>query len=128
MDSIKKVNNALSYPKFLLRYKFGKANREVRSYNEVVKRYQDKLLKNKEKAKMFNINVKTPSEKNLFQLISTLKIQNKKLQYKTQRFKNKDLDTLILPHPLMGKMPIREIIMWTAYHTEHHTNILKENH
>lgn len=128
VDSIKKVNNALNYPKFLLRYKFGKANREVRSYNEIVKRYQDKLLKNKEKAKMFNINVKTPSEKNLFQLVSTLKIQNKKLQYKTQHFKNKDLDTLILPHPLMGKMPIREIIMWTAYHTEHHTNILKENH
>lgn len=128
VDSIKKVNSALSYPKFLLRYKFGKANREVRSYNEIVKRYQDKLLKNKEKARMFNINVKAPSEKSLFQLVSTLKIQNKKLQYKTQRFKNKDLDTLILPHPLMGKMPVREIIMWTAYHTEHHTNILKENH
>ncbi|PKH51931.1 DinB family protein [Tenacibaculum sp. Bg11-29] len=128
VDSIKKVNSALSYPKFLLKYKFGKANREVRSYDEVTKRYQDKLLKNKEKAKMFNIDVKTPSEKSFHQLLSTLQIQNKKLQHKTQRWKNKDLDTLILPHPLMGKMPIREIIMWTAYHTEHHTNILKDNH
>jgi len=37
---------------------------------------------------------------------------------------DKHLDTLILPHPLMEKMPIREIIMWTAYHVELHMETL----
>lgn len=128
VDSIKKLNNALSFPSFILKNKFGTSNREVRSYQEVVKRYQDKLLANQEKAKQFNINVKTPSEKTYNQLLSTLEIQNKKLQYKTQKLKDTKLDKLILPHPLMGKMPLREIIMWTAYHTEHHTTILEQNH
>ncbi|CAM1354773.1 DinB family protein [Tenacibaculum insulae] len=128
VNSIKQVNKALSYPKFLLKYKFGKANREVRLYGQIIKRYQDKLLKNQERAKQFNIAVKTPSKAKFNQLISILQIQNKKLQHKTTKWKDQDLDTLILPHPLMGKMPVREIIMWTAYHTEHHTNILKEKH
>jgi hypothetical protein len=26
----------------------------------------------------------------------------------------------------MGKMTIREIIMWTAHHTEHHTQTLQK--
>ena len=126
--SIKQVNKALSYPKFLLKYKFGSANREVRSYDEVAKRYQDKLSKNQERAREFNITVKTPSKAKFNQLLTTLQVQSKKLQHKTNRWRDKDLNTLILPHPLMGKMPIREIIMWTGYHTEHHTTILKEKH
>lgn len=128
VDSIKQVNKALSYPSFLLKYKFGIANREVRTYEEVVKKYQEKLLTNQERAREFNINVKTPTEKKYNQLLLTLGIQNKKLQYKTQKLKDKNLDTLILPHPLMGKMPLREIIMWTAYHTEHHAIILEKKH
>ena len=111
-----------------MKYKFGNANREIRSYDEVAKRYQEKLSKNQERAKKFNIAVETPSKAKFNQLLATLQIQNKKLQHKTKRWKDKDLNNLILPHPLMGKMPIREIIMWTRYHTEHHTTILKEKH
>ncbi len=128
VDSIKQVNLALSLPFFVLKYKFEESNREVRTYNEVVKRYLEKLVTNQEKVEKFNINIKTPSEKRMKQLFSTLEIQNKKLQYKTKKWKDEKLDNLIFPHPLMGKMPIREIIMWTAYHTEHHTKILESKH
>lgn len=128
VDSIQQVNRALSYPKFLLKYKFGKSNREVRAYDAIVQRYQEKLSKNQDKAREFNIEVKTPDQKKYNELLHTLQIQNKKLQHKTNKWKDKNLDNLILPHPLMGKMPVREIIMWTAYHTEHHTAILKDKH
>ena len=128
VDSLKKLNTALSIPKFILKYKFGVTNRELRPYDEISKRYQEKLSKNLDKAREFNRSVKTPSKKKFQQLLTTLQVQNKKLQYKTQHWKDKDLDNLILPHPLMGKMPVREIIMWTAYHTDHHLNILKEKH
>lgn len=128
VDSIQKVNHALSFPKFILKYKFGTSNREVRTYEDIVQRYQDKLSQNQEKAKAFNIKVATPSLNKFQQLVTKLEIQNKKLQHKTNHWNDKDLNNLILPHPLMGKMPIREIIMWTAYHTEHHYSILKEKH
>lgn len=86
------------------------------------------MSKNQDKAREFNIEVKTPDQKKYNELLHTLQIQNKKLQHKTNKWKDKNLDNLILPHPLMGKMPVREIIMWTAYHTEHHTAILKDKH
>jgi len=58
--------------------------------------------------------------------LAKLQIQQKKLQYKTNHISEKRLDTLLIPHPLMGKMTMREIIMWTAYHTEHHTKKFKK--
>ena len=55
-----------------------------------------------------------------------MQTDEKKLQYKTRHISDKNLDTVVLAHPLMGKMPVREIIMWTAHHVEHHTNTLKQ--
>lgn len=125
VESLELLNKGLSYPKFILKYKFGKSNRPTRSYDEVAKRYQEKLSANQERAKEFNSNLKNPSLKEKQDIIERLKNQNQKLQQKTNKWNNSSLDVLLLPHPLMGKMTIREIMMWTAYHTEHHATILK---
>ena len=124
VNSLQLLNNALSYPRFFLKYKFGTCNRETRDYNFIIKKYQQKLIENKDRARIFNQNLKKPIHKDRDRLITRLQIQSKKLQYKLQKISNVNLDTLVIPHPLMGKMTIREIIMWTAYHTEHHTQIL----
>lgn len=128
LNSIKLLNKALRTPKFLLKRKFGVANRPVRSYDEVAQRYDARLAENLDRSREFNKGLKIPSTKDKERLISTLQIQNKKLQYKTQKWSDSNLDTLLLPHPLMGRMIIREIIMWTAHHTAHHTKILKEKY
>lgn len=128
VNSIKLLNKALSYPNFLLKYKFGVSNRESRSYIEVAKRYDQRLLENQERAKAFNKDLEKPLLKEKKHLKNTLQIQNKKLQYKTNKLKGKHLETLLLPHPLMGKMTLKEIIMWTAHHTEHHLSILKNKY
>lgn len=128
VDSEFLLNKALKYPKFLLRYKFGTSNRPSRSYDEVSKRYEERLAESKERAKEYNKDLKVPSLQNRKRLIDSLQILNKKLQYKTNKLKDKHLDTLLLPHPLMGKMTLREIIMWTAHHTDHHVEILKKDY
>jgi uncharacterized protein YggL (DUF469 family) len=128
LQSIKPLNDALSMPKFLLRYKFGKANREVRDYESVVQRYQERLIEAQGKTFKGSQNMKVPTLKDKKYILCRLQVENKKLQYKTKKISNKNLDTIILPHPLMGKMPIREIIMWTAHHIEHHTKTLQEKY
>jgi hypothetical protein len=125
LQSIVPLNNALSLPKFLIRYKFGKANRSVRDYNTVVNRYQERLKDAKGKTFKGSQNMKVPTINEKQYILNRLQTESKKLQYKTKKISDKNLDKLILPHPLMGKMPIREIIMWTAHHVEHHTEILK---
>lgn len=128
LQSLKPLNFALSLPKFIIKYKYGKANRDIRPYDAVVKRYKERLLQAEGKTYKGSQNMKVPKFKDKNYILSRIQVEQKKLQSKTKRFKDKDLDTLILPHPLMGKMPIREIIMWTAYHTEHHTKTLKDKY
>lgn len=128
VNSIQMLNKALRVPKFLLKRKFGVANRPVRSYQEVAKRYDDRLSENQSRAREFNKGLRMPTLKEKERLITKLQIQNKKLQYKTNKWSDKHLDTLLLPHPLMGRMIVREIIMWTAHHTTHHKQILNESY
>lgn len=125
INSLQLLNNALSYPKFILKYKFGTCNRPIRNYKDVAKNYQQKLIDNQDRARIFNQKLKQLSINERENLLTKFQIQQKKLQYKTKKIKDKNLDTLVIPHPLMGKMTIREIIMWTAHHTEHHTETLK---
>ena len=124
VNSLQALNNTLSYPRFFLKYKFGTCNRETRDYETVAKNYQKKLIENKDIVRVFNQKLKKPTLKERERLLTRLQIQSKKLQYKTKQISDKNLDTLVIPHPLMGKMTVREIIMWTAYHTEHHTETL----
>lgn len=126
VNSLELLNKALSYPKFILKYKFGVCHRETRDYETVAKKYQQKLEENQDRARNFNQKLKKPSIKERERLLTTYQIQQKKLQYKTKKISNKNLNALVIPHPLMGKMTIREIIMWTAHHTEHHLTTLQK--
>lgn len=126
LQSIKPLNTALSLPKFILKFKFGKANRAVRDYETIAKRYLERLKDVKGKTFKGSQNMKVPNIKEKQYLLNRLQIESKKLQHKTNKWSDNDLDTYILPHPLMGKMPIREILMWTAYHVEHHNNTLNK--
>ena len=129
LQAIKPLNTALSLPIFILRNRFGTANRGVRDYETVIKRYQERL-KNAPQGATFgpSRNMKIPSLRDKKYLLNRLQVESKKLQYKTRKMSDKNLDTLILPHPLMGKMIVREILMWTPYHVEHHTKQLFDNY
>ena len=125
LQSIKTLNTALSLPKFVLRYKFGKTNRAVRDYRIVTNRYHECLSEVNGGVFEPSKNLKIPKLKDKNYILDRIKAENKKLQYKTKKWNDKDLDTYVLPHPLMGKMPVREIIMWTSYHVNHHLETLK---
>lgn len=128
LQSIKPLNDALSMPKFFLKYKFGKANRDVRDFEAVVNRYQERLKDAQGETFKGSRNMKVPHPNEKKYILNRLHIENKKLQAKTLKWSDKQLDSYIVPHPLMGKMPVREIIMWTAHHVEHHTKQLQEKY
>lgn len=45
---------------------------------------------------------------------------NGRLQTALEPWGEKDLDTIRLPHPILGKLTAREMIYFTIYHSEHH--------
>ena len=36
-----------------------------------------------------------------------------------------ELDTYLIPHPLIGKMTLRELLFFTVYHIGHHLKTIK---
>lgn len=129
IQSTKPLNKALSVPKFILQYKFGKANRNARSYDEVVTRYLDKLAKVDGKiTSPYSSKMPETPPTGKDELINELTKQKDILLKKLDKHSEKQLDKYLVPHPAMGRMILREIIMWSAYHTEHHHKSLKANY
>ena len=123
--SVKPLNKALLMPKLALTSMFGKANRPSKSYEDLVTKYQDKL-KGVQGAPAPSQYAPSPiaySQSN--ELCNTLMKEVSKLRRKIEKISESDLDVIILPHPLMGKVTLREMIYFTIYHAEHHLNHLK---
>ncbi|WP_350293506.1 DinB family protein [uncultured Croceitalea sp.] len=127
IKSVKPVDMAFSLPMFVLKMKFGLANRPSKTYPDLVKKY----LKTLEKNKGYEVPPEfTPEEIPLARKEKSLKKLKKlasKLASRIPRFSEEELDTYILPHPLMGKLTLREMLYFTAYHVEHHDRQILEN-
>ena len=123
--SVKPVALALSLPKFFIRFVFGKANRPGRTYEDLVKKYLTKLENGGRATGRFipkNISL------NQKETISKALIKNTNLLCsKIEKYSEQELETFILPHPLLGKLTIREMLYFTIYHAEHHHEITKRN-
>ncbi len=121
--SIKPLTQALLLPSFLLRLLFGKANRPSRKYEVVVEKYKEKLANGGRATKKYIPSVVSNNKKE--ELIKKLQHRIYKLTSLIRRFEEEELDTLILPHPLLGKLTLREMLYFTMYHVKHHEAGLK---
>lgn len=128
IQSTKPLLLAFSLPGFVLRFRFGKANRPSREYQAIVERYHERLAANVGRVSPFSQNMPDTQPDEKEKLIAELTKLNNKLNRSMSRFSEAQLDRLVLPHPLMGKMTLREILLWNAYHTEHHHQILVKKH
>lgn len=122
--SVKPVRQALSLPGFILSVLWGKANRKSRNFDELVTRYLDKLS-NGGKAPGRFIPAKAGLEKRL-KLTSLLAKEILKLNSKIDKFSESELDEFVIPHPLLGKLTVREMLYFTIYHVEHHQKAVRE--
>ncbi len=117
IKSVSPVNTALSLPLFLLGLFFGKANRNSKSYDELVAKYHLKLKEGGQATSRFRPGGK---EKNMQVLVSRLLRLVHSLQHNIRSRNEAELDQYILPHPLLGKLTLREMIYFTIYHVQHH--------
>ncbi|WP_299391602.1 DinB family protein [uncultured Gelidibacter sp.] len=128
LKSIKPLNDVLSMPRFWFKYAFGTNKYELQDYDTVVNRYLDQLEALKTSPGKASKKLRVPKIKDKNYILTRLQVESKKLQYKIRRISDKNLDTLVLPHPIMGKMAIREILMLNAYHVEHHLKQLQQKY
>lgn len=116
--AVKPVNLAFGLPKWVPRLLFGRANRPSRTYEGLVEKYKSKLSAGAKASKMF---VPPPAQwEDKTAQMATLEKTVAKLCKRLQRYSEAELDNLLLPHPILGKLTLREMLYFTIYHVQHH--------
>ena len=121
--SIKPLQLAYGLPKFALMTLFGKTNRPSRTYDELVTKYKTKVAAGGKASGPFIPPVIRFEKKD--ELIKKYAIHTQNLIAKIEKQSERELDSYILPHPLLGKVTLREMLYFTIHHNEHHLELLK---
>ena len=124
-QSITAVLGALKMPSIVLKYKFGSANRPVRDYDTIVKKYIDKMKEAGPVVSPLSQSMPDTPAGSRDGICTKFEQDLEKLQRKLSKYSDKKLDSLLIPHPLMGRMIMREFFMWHAFHIGHHHDVLK---
>ena len=121
--AVKALNQAMKIPKIFFPMIWGRMKREGRDYDMLVKRYQEKLQPVADRPNPFPGEV-FPFEQRE-ERVGTYRREWDKLQLHLKRLSDRQLDSLVLPHPLLGKLSLREMMCFMIYHNEHHLQILQ---
>lgn len=105
----------LASKEFILE-KFGKINRLTWDYETVLENYFKTSLKAPEQ--FIPQDEITPDQKS--KIISDIRTELENIERLFNNYSEEELDTFVLPHPLLGKLTIREMFYLMAYHPIHH--------
>lgn len=119
------VNMALGLPKWFLRLAFGKPNRIARTYDALVQRYLEKLDAGGRASGRF-VPPDTP-DRSVERMSNDLRRLVDTLGRRVNRWSEHDLDATLLPHPLLGKLTLREMLYFTIYHVQHHQRLVERD-
>ncbi|HLG40078.1 MAG TPA: DinB family protein [Chitinophagaceae bacterium] len=118
--SVSALNRGLALPKFIIKLFVGKANRSSKDYDALVAKYKSKLDAGGRATGRFVPRPVQPGQKMVLKEKLLKAVES--LCHKIDRYNEKELDYYILPHPLLGKLTLREMLYFTIYHAEHHQN------
>ncbi len=120
------VSMALMVPKWFLRWRFGKPNRAPRDYDGLVQRYKEKLAAGGRASGRF-----VPPEVPASAVEPTVAEIRRIIAAMTKRVNNwseEELDRYLLPHPLLGKLTVREMLFFTIHHAQHHQALVERDY
>jgi hypothetical protein len=124
--STKPVVKALHLPGLVLRATFGMAPNPSISYSELVARYREALKNGGTAGRFTPSEQETPENLETWQteVIANCRAALTDLSSVLDGWTEKKLDQYQLPHPLIGKLTVREMMLFTIYHYRHHQGII----
>ena len=123
VKTLRILNIAYALPLFTLRILFGKSDRGSRGVGVIAKKYkEDMAVAVKAPAPFVPGNVKAKERDAL--IAEHLRV-GERLCRRIEKMSEHSLDTYRMPHPVMGKVTLREMIVLTYLHTDHHAEITK---
>jgi Protein of unknown function (DUF1569). len=117
--SLGALKKGMSMPKLALKMTFGTTKEPSKSYDEVVKKYTDRLKKpyTVEGSKFDPQPMAfVDKEAGIERFNSTMN----KLVKAYQKFSDTDAEKYVLPHPLIGNLSMKEFMLFDIFHVQHH--------
>lgn len=122
-QSAKVLNQALAMPKDVLITQFGKLERPIMEYDEIVSNYLAVLATGlKARGAFIPVLPENPSKEML--LNSFIKHHEILANY-LDGFSEIELDQITIPHPVLKLLSTREMYYFMQYHLEHHQKAIR---
>jgi hypothetical protein len=120
---LKIVNIGFTLPKPILRLIYGINKNNNRSFEQLQQIYKNALEGGAKAPTIYIPKLVTYIEKeHLIQKHASL---NKSFIHKLNNHTQYELDSYRLPHPILGKISLGELAIFTSFHTSHHYELLK---
>lgn len=122
LQSARPVALALRLPRLALRLLFGRAARPSRSYEQLRSDYRAVLAAGGRAGRFAPAELAPPADPAAWRrgLMRRRSRVLADLAAQAERWSDADLDACRLPHPLLGKLTVREMLLFTLYHEVHH--------
>lgn len=117
---------ALTTPKPLLKQVFQTTDRPALNYDEVVWRYQRSLSNGARASLPFQPRLSLLPLRNI--VLQLWANSCHALETAIGRCTEEELDACLVPHPILGKITLRELLFFTIYHIRHHLRTIKQIH
>src|SRR5688572_13228272 len=124
IKAIKPITKAMKLPKMALQTLFGKPVNQSRVYQEICTIYSDEIAKGAKAGGSFlplQEDPDNPEEKKA-ELLERLSLEMDKLISAIEKWQEMELDEVQLPHPIIGKITIREMLFFTIHHNLRHAS------
>jgi uncharacterized damage-inducible protein DinB len=125
IKSHKPIAKALKLPKITLQAMFGKAEKSSITYEELCQIYRDEIAKGAHASGRYLPNQESPgdnAEGKKRDLLGRFSKASAELVSVVEKWDENELDQYQLPHPILGKITIREMLFFTIYHNLRHTS------
>lgn len=131
MKVLKVLNRALLLPKFVLLFQFGKNKKPSRPYAQVKEAYLVELRRGAQAGQYAPYYRDVPptqeeAERLRHKTLVDWQVKAERLVKRASKWIDFQFDLYQLPHPILGKITVREMLLFTIYHHLHHLNTVKQ--
>lgn len=120
---VKAMANYLALPKLVIEEKFGRLDRPTMDMESLTKKYYERLAQGVVPPDRFM--PPALGAKGRIGLVNEGRAFLLRLSEALAAWNEADLDVLMCPHPAMGPLTAREMVMFTVLHAQHHTRSIE---
>lgn len=127
--AVSAVARGMSVAPWMLRLRFGRASGTSRPYAQIRETYRARLASGAGASGVF-VPVRRELDPSAAlahreALLARWARVNARLRASLDRWSEAKLDTIRLPHPILGMLTVREMLFFTVYHNQHHIEAAK---